>query len=1156
MKNVGAGANGIRRGVVLMLAVAVCLLGLAGTAQAATFKVTVNGDPTTGDQCANGGACSLRQAVADAQAAGSGNTVTIPSSASSYVLTQGTPISISTTLAVTGAGPTSTVIDAGGNLNGQSQNERAFVLSGGAVTIDGLTVTSADDGTEPSGPTLSGSAGGGAVYNSGANLTVSNDVFSDDSSPLGGAVSNAGGTLTLTDTSFTNDGTEDTAFGGGLFVRGGTVTANAVTFANDGPGAYGGGAVFLYGGTTTLTNTTVVGSGWASGRGGGIENSQGTLTLQYDTLSGNVRGSLQTDSGNAVTSVGDTIIGSGFSDGIDFGCVSSGQPIDTGASGTAAAITHDLGNNVDQDNKCGLSGNTDKLGVDPDLASLADNGGSVQTEALLFGSQAIDAGNAASCPATDAAGTVRPQNTSCDIGAFEAVTTGGAPTVSTSAASEMTSSSAELGALVNLSGEAGGLQFEWGTSLASLTNITPELGLGILSTNTHESQELDGLAPGTTYYVKAVAGNASQIVTATGPIQFTTLAAAPTIANVNNEMPTDTGAKIDFTINPNGADTKYVVEYGPDTDHLTDQPAVDIGSTAGDQDLTATLSGLTPDTAYVYDIVASNSAGSTDAGAQPFQTATQVTGTVGQPVELTDVGNFDGDCPSVTVEWGDGSDPQDVTPNCNSENGNVTVNATHTYSQVGDYEVMINYDDGEVIDFQYAQIAAAPPGPSISNVESQSVTDTGATIGSTIDPNGADTTYVIEYGPAANRLTSTTPPVDIGSASADQSLSATLTGLSPGSEVFYEVVATNTAGSSASAVENLMTDAQFTGTAGQQTGLVDTTDLPDCPDATVDWGDGSPTQDVQTACTDDGTGGMLVRVDQTHIYTQPGQYVVGITYGSDEAADTQYAVIASPPAPAQSTTTSSTSTPAATQSATSSSTTTSTTSTTSTSTAVPPPVLYQSENVAPVSGVVLIELPLGATLSRVNGPRATASATAKGRHFIPLTQARQIPLGSILDTRRGTVSVTAASATGGPLSTGDFSAGVFTLLQNRAQRGVTQLNLQDSVSRAKVCTSVGQGQGKGASATTAGKKVSNAVLGLLKSTDHGKFSTRGSYSSATVRGTQYRVEDTCAGTLTTVLRGSVAVDYFRRHKTVIVNAGHAFLAKASGGKSAVTTVGK
>jgi hypothetical protein len=212
----------------------------------------------------------------------------------------------------------------------------------------------------------------------------------------------------------------------------------------------------------------------------------------------------------------------------------------------------------------------------------------------------------------------------------------------------------------------------------------------------------------------------------------------------------------------------------------------------------------------------------------------------------------------------------------------------------------------------------------------------------------------------------------------------------------------------------------------------------------------------------------------------------------------------------------------------------------------PPPVLFSTENVRPVSGQVFVKLPPGATAARAS------AAISKGAGFIPLTQARQIPVGSILDTTGGTAALTAASPTRGRFYTGDFTGGIFQMLQGRTQKGLTQLTLMDTRKRKAVCASVG----KGKKASAARKSVSTKVLGLLKSTDHGRFSTRGSYSSATARGTAYSVADTCAGTLTTVTRGSVVVSYFRRHQSIVVRAGQSFLAKTSGARSTVVSIGK
>jgi hypothetical protein len=62
--------------------------------------------------------------------------------------------------------------------------------------------------------------------------------------------------------------------------------------------------------------------------------------------------------------------------------------------------------------------------------------------------------------------------------------------------------------------------------------------------------------------------------------------------------------------------------------------------------------------------------------------------------------------------------------------------------------------------------------------------------------------------------------------------------------------------------------------------------------------------------------------------------------------------------------------------------------------------------------------------------------------------------------------------------------------------------------------------------------------------DHGNFRTRGGSSVATVRGTAWFVEDRCDGTLTRVSKGSVSVYDKHRRVTVIVHAGHSYLAKS------------
>jgi hypothetical protein len=202
----------------------------------------------------------------------------------------------------------------------------------------------------------------------------------------------------------------------------------------------------------------------------------------------------------------------------------------------------------------------------------------------------------------------------------------------------------------------------------------------------------------------------------------------------------------------------------------------------------------------------------------------------------------------------------------------------------------------------------------------------------------------------------------------------------------------------------------------------------------------------------------------------------------------------------------------------------------------PPPVLGKAVNAQPIAGTVFVLLPGQGHLAQA---QAHASA-AKGVGFIPLTEARQLPVGTIFDASAGMVRLTSATVVKGRPQTGDFGGGVFKLLQNRKERGLTELDLVVSTATTNTCPTVGK-----AARAAASKALPKAVLNLLRASDNrGKFRTRGRYSSATVRGTVWTMSDRCDGTLTTVKRGSVVVSDFRRKRQIVVRAGRSYLARA------------
>ena len=142
----------------------------------------------------------------------------------------------------------------------------------------------------------------------------------------------------------------------------------------------------------------------------------------------------------------------------------------------------------------------------------------------------------------------------------------------------------------------------------------------------------------------------------------------------------------------------------------------------------------------------------------------------------------------------------------------------------------------------------------------------------------------------------------------------------------------------------------------------------------------------------------------------------------------------------------------------------------------------------PVSGRILVKRP-------------------NSNEFVELSRADDIPVGSEVNAKNGRVALTIEPGNGKPIQRAVFYAGIFKL----SQPGATlDLTLSEPLAACK--------KNKRAS-TAQAKAKSRKLWGDGK----GKFRTRGRYSSATVRGTIWLVQDTCEGTLTRVRQGVVSV---------------------------------
>jgi CSLREA domain-containing protein len=447
----------IRTGVALAASVA---LAAAANAHAATFTVTRTDDPVPG---ACDSDCSLREAVRAVDAGSGGDAIAIP--AGRFRLTiAGTgedaaatgDLDLTKSVTITGAGARQTLIDGSGI-------DRVFdVASGVTALIADVTVT---------GGLVDG--GGGGIASAGT-LTLLRDTIANNEAIAAG--NNAGGGL-------------DSA--GILAVTQSTISENR---------AYNGGGIHLSG-TATIADSTIAGNRagglGSNGDGGGISGSAvSSLILTGSTVADN-----------------HAFNGAGSGGGIDVpavtlrsSIVASNRAHETNGSASyvdncSHAATSN-GHNLSDGHDCGLTATGDRQDVDPRLGLLQDNGGPTETEALLAGSPAIDAGD--TCGALDQRGTTRPRGSSCDIGPYEFAP----PIVTTTAALGIGLTSASLRGIVTPSSQATGYFFEYGTTTAYGAQTQALFLPSPSNSQVTVSFLVAGLKQGTSYHFRLVASNA------------------------------------------------------------------------------------------------------------------------------------------------------------------------------------------------------------------------------------------------------------------------------------------------------------------------------------------------------------------------------------------------------------------------------------------------------------------------------------------------------------------------------------------------------------------------------------------------------------------------------------------------------------------------
>ncbi len=390
----------------LALTTAFTTLGLMAWETNPSFAATFTVNNTF-----DSGAGSLQQAIIDANTAGGNDIIDFLLGSGSQTINTSGELRITDNLVINGLGANlltvsnnyfsdifsienGTNVEISGLTIAQGRNG-IFISSNSTATVTNSTIRSNfQEGIVNRGQvtlvnTTVGPNGDIGIDNSGTATLINSDVSSNY---IAGIINS--GTVTLTNSRVSGNGN-------GISNRGTVALTNSTVNDNFQHG-------LITSGTATVINSTLSRNSF-----GGITN-EGTTTVTNSTLSRNGAGIIN----QGTTNIGNTIIAQNSIDLLSRIETINDLGYNLIGNGEGSVFINGINGNI-----VGSAANP----VNPLLGSLANNGGSTRTQALLPGSLAIDAANPSNFPTTDQRGVSRPQGARADIGAFEVVQTSPPP---------------------------------------------------------------------------------------------------------------------------------------------------------------------------------------------------------------------------------------------------------------------------------------------------------------------------------------------------------------------------------------------------------------------------------------------------------------------------------------------------------------------------------------------------------------------------------------------------------------------------------------------------------------------------------------------------------------------------------------------------------
>jgi phosphodiesterase/alkaline phosphatase D-like protein len=400
------------------------------------------------------------------------------------------------------------------------------------------------------------------------------------------------------------------------------------------------------------------------------------------------------------------------------------------------------------------------------------------------------------------------------------------PAASTGAASNLGTTTATLSGTLNPEGTEAHYYFQYGTTTEYGSESPARPGEPATGTsNVNASTTLTELEANTTYHYRLVATNPAG--STYGQDQtLTTTQAPPTITEETGTATSATEATLSGGILPGNLDTTYHFDYGTSpTTYEASVPIPDGEAGASPTSVSQAIVGLQPDTTYYFRLVATNNANgspSTTYGEQAtFATpppppavaslaATDITttsatlsGTIGRAGSATEyIFEYESSCfAGLPFYYSFLCSPSPIsgsegTVGAGTGDETVTTLFTGLNPNTRYFYDVVGTNAGGTAHGEPREFTTLPLPPSITNRGVGEISQSTALIFGAIKPNGADTTYTVEYG-VSSAYGAATPaaPVPTGSTATEAKDVATeLQGLRANTTYHYRLVATNPGG--------------------------------------------------------------------------------------------------------------------------------------------------------------------------------------------------------------------------------------------------------------------------------------------------------------------------------------------------------------------------